>query len=160
MTKQIIDVCAYCEKDRDEVVSEYEAARLVPFTPQERENMVDEALRFVLVSGNRVLLCPDDRRYPSDHVLAGELRPPLTDQEMLELLNAPIDLPPGITSLKHHCPMLEYDGFPEEEASFTVELVQEGNYMTGHCSECGMSVRSPIVQSDHQEATERGEEGQ
>ena len=152
MAKPIIDVCAYCEKDRDELVSEYEKARLAPLTPKEREEITDEALRFVLVNGNRVLLCPDDRRYPADHVLAGELRPPLTDQEMLELLNAPIDLPPGVTSLKHHCPMLEYDGFSEDEASFTVELVAEGNYMVGNCSECGMSVRSPIISKEATEA--------
>jgi hypothetical protein len=145
MAKPIIDVCAYCEKGRDEIVAEFAAARLAPLTVEEREAMTDEALRFVLVSGNRVLLCPDDRRYPADHVLAGELRPPLTDQEMLELLNAPIDLPPGVTALKHHCPMLEFDGFSEDEASFTVELQPEGNYMVGGCTECGMQVRSPVL---------------
>jgi hypothetical protein len=152
MTKQIIDVCAYCEKDRDEVVSEFEKARLAPLSADERQQITDEALRFVLVSGNRVLLCPDDRRYPADHALAGELRPPLTEAEMIELLNAPIDLPPGISSLKHNCPMLEFDGFAEDEATFMVELRQEGNFMVGGCTECGMQVRSPIISKEATEA--------
>lgn len=150
--KDIIECCAYCEKTREEVVAEFVTARLQPLQDEERAELEREALRYVLVNGNRVLLCLDDRRYPSDHPLAGELRPALTEEEMIELLNAPIDLPPGITALDHHCPMLEYDGFAPEESTFRIELVLEGDYMVGACTECGMQVRSPVAQSSHEEA--------
>ncbi len=145
--KPIIDCCAYCERTRDEVVAKIAASRLAPLQDEERAEVEAEALRYVLVSGNRVLLCLEDRVYPADHALAGQLRPALTEEEQIELLNAPIDLPPGITALSHHCPMLEFDGWPEDEATHTIELVREGSFMVGYCPECGMSVRSP-VQSD------------
>lgn len=152
--KPIIECCAYCEKTRQEVVAEFAAARLAPLQAEELAEVEREALRYVVVNGNRVLLCLDDRRYPADHPLAGELRPALTEQEQLDLLTAPIDLPPGITALSHHCPMLEYDGFSEEEATHTIELVADDDrpgFLWGRCVECGMEVRSPIVQSNHQE---------
>lgn len=143
--KQIIDCCAYCERTRDDVVAKIAAARLAPLNDEERAEVEREALRFVLVGNNRVLLCLDDRVYPADHPLAGQLRPAMTEAEQLELLHAPIDLPPGVTALDHHCPMLEYDGFSPEEASFRVELVRDGDYMVGGCPECGMQVRSPVL---------------
>lgn len=143
--KQIIDCCAYCEATRDEVVAKIAAGRLAPLTEDERADVEREALRYVLVNGNRVLLCLDDRVYPPEHPLAGQLRPAMTEQEQLELLNAPIDLPPGVTTLAHHCLMLEFDGFPEEEATYQVTLEREGDYMVGHCPECGMRVRSPVM---------------
>jgi hypothetical protein len=153
--KSIIDVCAYCEASREDVVAKIAAARLAPLNEDELAEVESEALRYVLVGGNRVLLCLDDRAYPADHPLAGQLRPPMTEEEQLELLSAPIDLPPGITALAHHCPMLEFDGFPEAEATFQVERIADEDhpgYLWGKCTEGGMEVRSPIVQSDHQEA--------
>lgn len=128
--KQIIACCAYCERDAGEVVRQSE-------TPVS----LSEALVYVQIGQTRVLLCPEDR---------GE-RPTLSEQDLWNLLIQPIDLPPGILRLPHHCPMLEYDGFAKDEATFTIEFEQDGDYMIGHCGECGMSVRSLVVLSNHQE---------
>jgi hypothetical protein len=117
--REIIVCCAYCERTASEIVAP----------------AGQDALAFVDVGGNRVLLCPEDRAE----------RTPLTEAEQWELLNQPIDLPPGITALQHHCPMLEYDGFPAEEATSTLQLRHEGAYMVGNCPECGMQVRSPVA---------------
>ena len=147
--KNIIDCCAYCEATREEVVAKLAASRLAPLQGEERAEAEREALRYVLVNSerglHRVLLCPEDRMYPADHQFAGQLRPPMTEAEQIELLYAPVELPPGVTALSHHCPMMEFDGFPTEEATFTVELERDGDYMVGYCSECGMSVRSPVL---------------
>lgn len=144
--KDIINVCAYCERNADEVVAETATSRLLPVS-------LEEALQFVRVGNNRVLLCPDDR---AD-------RTPLTEAEMWELINAPVDLPPGVTALAHHCPMLEYDGFPEKEATYTVELEEDDEqpgFLVGRCPECGMSVRSPVLgdRAAEEHPAEGGEE--
>lgn len=152
---RLLKVCAYCERDAVEVVAEIAAARLAPLQDEERAALEQHALVYVRVGNNRVLLCPDDRLFPEGHILAGSPRPTLTEEQQWELLNAPIELPEGITSLMHHCPMMEYDGFDKDEASFEVTLEVHDDhpgFLVGHCSECGMTVRSPVVQSNHREA--------
>ncbi len=117
--RELLSVCAYCERDEAQIASE-------------------NALVFVNIGGTRVLLCLDCRQE----------KPAMSEDEMWELLNAPIDLPPGITALQHHCPMLEYDGFDKAEATSTLELIPDDDkpgFLYAHCGECGMSVRSPVV---------------
>lgn len=123
-------LCVWCERTVTEIVAE---AALEGFdVPRE------EAVQVCLVSSHQVALCPDCR---AD-------REPLTEEEVDELLNAPIDLPPGITKLVHICPMMVYDNFSEEESTFEVALFREegSDHYEGHCVECGMSVRSPVLE--------------
>lgn len=123
--------CAYCERTAEEVAAEIAASRL------ERIDQ-EEALRFVMVGNNRVLLCPEDR--------GG--RKPLSEEEMWDLLNSPISLPAGITSIQHKCPLMEMDGFSEEEYTVQLELVpdeEHPGFLYAHCAECGMTVKSQAV---------------
>ena len=61
-----------------------------------------------------------------------------------DLFDAPLELPPGISQIRHHCPMLVYDGHPNPE--LLIDLLptdpDDPNYLLGHCPECGVSVRS------------------
>jgi hypothetical protein len=122
----ILDCCAYCEATAPEIVAAHAAAG----TPI----LEEDALVYVLVSNTRVRLCPDDR----------EGRDALTEQEQWDILTAPVDLPAGITALTHICPMVIYDGFSTEEATFLLELRAEDGYMVGNCTECGLQVRSAV----------------
>jgi hypothetical protein len=111
--------CAYCERSAAEIVNE--------------DNVPpDEALRFVLIGGANVLLCPD----------CCGLREPLNESEVNDLLTAVIDLPPNIRAIEHHCPALEAeeDPFPV----FTVRLTRQGDYFLGGCEHCGMRLRSAV----------------
>lgn len=123
----LIQCCAYCEQTPAEIVA-YMQQRGTPVSQE-------DALRFVLIRGKTLVpLCPDDR---------AELRE-LTEEEIWEALNAPIDLPANTRRLVHTCPMLLYDGGTTDEATMEVELVEEAGYFRGSCPECGMVVRSPV----------------
>lgn len=133
---QVLSVCAYCERNAAEVAAD----TLVP---------AEDALQPVNVGGNRVLLCPADRQD----------RAPMTEEEQWELLNAPIDLPAGITALNHICPMLSYDGYTDEEATIRLDLRPEGQYFVVNCPECGMVVRSAALGRAAGENTVEGVKG-
>lgn len=121
--------CSYCERTAPEVVEAIQTLGAV-IEP-------DEALCHYLVNGYRVLLCLE----------CGNDKSKTTTNEELAQLYAPIDLPDGITEIEHTCSMLLYDGFPEEEATYTVKLFREGDYYVGGCTECGMQVRSKAVET-------------
>lgn len=121
-------LCVYCERSALEVVEA--VSRLG--TVGERQ----DALHYALVNGQRILLCLE----------CGADKPKITEEEELALIYAPVDLPDGLTTIEHACPMLLYDGFSEEEATSTVELRREGAYFVGNCTECGMQVRSKAVE--------------
>lgn len=57
-------------------------------------------------------------------------------------INATLELPHDTRELFHHCPMLEYDGYPPNEASFIIELREAGDHYEGNCPECGLQLRS------------------
>lgn len=120
--------CVYCERTALEVV---EAAQVLGAQVE-----AEEALSYVIVNGSRILLCLE----------CGADKTKLTSEEELALIYAPIDLPEGVTTLEHTCPMKLYDGFSEEEATSIVELQREGGYFVGSCPECGMQVRSKAVE--------------
>ena len=129
MAEFVIKCCAYCEKTIPEIVAEM-GQRGIPVSQE-------DALRLVLVGNkNLVQLCPDDRAKARE----------LSEEEIWEALNAPIDLPPNTRKLAHDCPMLRYDGATDEEAQLVIELMEDGGYYKGNCPECGMVVRSAVVQ--------------
>jgi hypothetical protein len=134
MAEFVIKCCAYCEKTIPEIVAEMGQRG----TPVSQE----DALRLVLVGGKTLVqLCPDDRA----------TQRPLSEEEIWEALNSPIDLPPNTTALAHDCPMLRYDGATDAEAQMILRLEEDGGYYRGNCPECGMQLRSPIVQSNHEQ---------
>jgi hypothetical protein len=69
----------------------------------------------------------------------------LSQHEMWALLCAPVDLPDGCVLYVHTCPMLQYDGFSDDEAVIEIELQSDGEYFIGNCPECGIAVRSRAV---------------
>lgn len=87
------------------------------------------SLQYTAVGGRMVILCS---RCRAD-------RQPLTPAEVAEWLTAPVEVPPGLLAVEHHCPMLEYDGF---DASITLPLALEGAYRRVRCPECGIVIRS------------------
>lgn len=125
----ILTACAYCERTKEEVIEQALA--------QGAHAEPDEALEYVLTGGTRVLLCIECR--------SGT--PTYTQEEMLFQLYAPIELPGGTTEMEHTCPMKLYDGFSEADSTWTVHFERDGDFMVGHCPECGMSVRSRAAES-------------
>jgi len=116
----ILEICAYCEASKEEILASGKA------------KTDEDALRFVLIGEDTVLLCPDCREKYAAYV----------DDEMDELLNGPVTFPPGVTAVEHVCPELEFQGKNELEATSILEMVRDGDYYVATCPHCEVTVRS------------------
>jgi hypothetical protein len=139
----LINVCAYCEASRDEIVAKIAANNPKPLTAAERSKLEQEALQYVLVAGFRVLLCPEDRIFPPEHPKAGQMRPALSEAEQWEHLEPPIVLPAGLNETQHECLMLELLG---KTSQLSIKLLPNPNYpgyLVGRCKHCFAKFLSP-----------------
>lgn len=60
-----------------------------------------------------------------------------------DVMNSPVELPPGATQLEHTCPALLLDRVPLQEATFSMQLTPiNEKYLFAECPWCGTGVRS------------------
>lgn len=122
----ILDICVYCERKPAEIVAAGDA---------ESE---DEALSYIRIGENQVLLCP----------VCEETFAPGGNEQILELADRVVTFAPGIRSIEHTCPALEENGEAPHWATYTLELHRKDDYYFATCEHCGITVRSIATDDD------------
>ncbi len=130
-----LSLCVYCETTPDELVRLGRATDAL------------EALVWLKVGEFPLLLC---HQCVHDHAPASAG----IEENYMELLDGPIEFPPGVTAVEHTCPELQYQGKDDEEATFILEMHREDTHYWATCKFCGVEVRSRAV--DGPLSTEEG----